>query len=48
MEINSMKGEKIGIDTKVIIHGKRSIVSDGFGKKIKSCFINVDRVEIVK
>jgi hypothetical protein len=48
MEVNAMNDEKAGINTKVRVHGKRSVVSDGFGKKIKQCFINVDRVEIIK
>jgi hypothetical protein len=48
MEVMDMNGKKVGIKTKVRIHGKRSTVSDGFGKKIKQCYINVDRVEIVK
>jgi hypothetical protein len=47
MEVMTMNGEKAGIKTKVRIHGKRSVVSDGFGKKIKQCYINVDRVEMI-
>ncbi|MCU0444458.1 MAG: hypothetical protein MUE85_06020 [Microscillaceae bacterium] len=48
LEVYDMNGEKVGNQTKVRVHGKRSVVSDGFDKKIKQCYINVDRVEIVK
>lgn len=48
MEVMDMNGEKVTHQTKVRIHGKRSVVSVGFGEKIKQCFMNVDRVEIVK
>jgi hypothetical protein len=48
MDVTDMNGEKVTHQTKVRIHGKRSVVTVGFGEKIKQCFINVDRVEVIK
>lgn len=48
LEAYDMNGNKVTNKTKVRVHGKRSLVNSVENDKVKSCFLNVDRVEIIQ
>ncbi|GAB4402535.1 MAG: hypothetical protein OHK0053_26590 [Microscillaceae bacterium] len=48
LEVTDVNGEKAGRTTKVRVHGRRSVVITVEGDKVQQCYMNVDRVEIVK
>lgn len=50
LQVQDSKGEKVGITTKVRVHGKRSVIVErkkNEAIKVSSCFMNVDLVETI-
>ncbi|HAI75876.1 MAG TPA: hypothetical protein DCM08_06470 [Microscillaceae bacterium] len=48
LEAYDLNGNKVTNKTKVRVHGQRSLVNSLENDKVQSCFINVDRVEIIQ